>query len=147
VCGDSRHQTRGRGGRLTFPSVSHTCTGGTFDYFHAPVFHTRIFHRATGALTIEYHHTQLRARKGNCGQNLTTEILDFENFEFRKFSDFLKLAPARLWGIAGMAGCAETCSKSSGCAPCSTRMSALWRHQRYGRTGLFGGARVAARRV
>ncbi len=48
---------------------------------------------------------QLGARKGKCGPNLTTKISK------SKICDFPKLAPERSWGIAGMVGRAETCSK------------------------------------
>ena len=54
--------------------------------------------------------SQLGARKGKCGRNLTTKISK------SKFFDFPKLGPARLWGLEGMVGCAETCSKQSPCA-------------------------------
>ena len=47
--------------------------------------------------------SQLGARKGKCSRNLTTKISKAE------FFDFPKLGPARLWGIGGMVGCAETC--------------------------------------
>ena len=54
---------------------------------------------------------QLGARNGKCGPNLTT------NISKSKICDFPKLAPERSWGIAGMVGRAETCSKHRARAP------------------------------
>jgi hypothetical protein len=49
--------------------------------------------------------SQLMASKGKVDPNLTTKISKPE------FFDFLKIAPLRLWDIAGIAGYAETRSK------------------------------------
>ena len=52
--------------------------------------------------------------KGKCIPNLTTKNSK------SKFSDFPKLDPERLWGIAGHVGAvgrAETCSKPAPCGP------------------------------
>ena len=59
--------------------------------------------------------TQLRARKGKGGPNLTTKISKSEIFESPK------LAPERSWGIAGMAGRAEACSKDTAARPRASR--------------------------
>ena len=50
-------------------------------------------------------YTHLGTRKGKCDPNLTTKFSRSEIF------DFPKLVPEWSWGIAGMGGHAETCSK------------------------------------
>ena len=56
-----------------------------------------------------------------CGPNLTTKISKSEIFEFSK------LSPERSWGIAGMVGRAETCSKDTAARPRASRPASLHR--------------------
>ena len=59
--------------------------------------------------------TNGQALTSKCGPNLTTKFSKSQIF------DFPKLAPERSWGIAGMAGPAETCSKDTAARPRASR--------------------------